>query len=61
MFGGEIGWMENFGEKIRRKFFLSVFGWVERKENKLWDLGVFFLGPPQKSFLQNGKKTERRK
>ena len=53
--------MENFGEKMGRKFFLSVFGWVERKENKWWSLGVFFLGPPQKYFLQNGEKAERRK
>ena len=35
LFGGEIGRMENFGEKIGIKlFFLSVFGWVGRKENK---------------------------
>ena len=34
LFGGEIGWMENFGEKMGRKTFLSMFGWVGRKENK---------------------------
>ena len=27
-----------------------MLGWVGRKENKLWGLGVFSLGPP-KSFL----------
>ena len=27
-----------------------MFGWVRRKENKWWDPGIFFLGPP-KSFL----------
>ena len=43
-FGCEIGWMENFGEKMRRKTFLSVFGWLERKENKLWGPGVFSPG-----------------
>ena len=55
-FGGEIGWMEKFGEKMERKTFLSVFGWVEMKENKWWDLGVFFLDP-LKSFLP---KSERK-
>ena len=34
LFGGEIGWMENFGEKMEMKTFLSVFGWVGRNENK---------------------------
>ena len=34
LFGGKIGWMENFGKKMRRKTFLSIFGWVGRKENK---------------------------
>ena len=38
------------------KTFLSVFGWVERKENKWWDLSVF--SPiPQKGFLP---KMERK-
>ena len=31
LFGGEIGWMENFREKMGRKFFWSVFGCVGRK------------------------------
>ena len=39
--------MENFGEKMGRKTFLSVFGWVGRKENKLWGLCVFSLGLPK--------------
>ena len=47
--------MENFGEKIRRKTFWSVFGWMERKENKWWDLGVFSPNPP-KSFLYKMKR-----
>ena len=56
LFGGEIGWMENFREKMGRKTFLSVFGWVGRKENKGWSLGVFSSGPPR-SFLS---KIERK-
>ena len=57
LFGGEIGRMENFGEKIGIKlFFFSVFGWVGRKENKLWGLSVFSPGLP-KSFLS---KMERK-
>ena len=34
LFGGKIWWMKYFGKKMGRNFFLSVFGWVERKENK---------------------------
>ena len=56
LFGGEIGWMKNFGEKMGKKTFLSVFGWVGRKENKWWGSGIFFSGPP-KSFLP---KMERK-
>ena len=48
--------MENVGEKMRIKIFLSVFGWMGRKENKWWGLGVFSPGPP-KSFLS---KMERK-
>ena len=48
--------MENFGEKMERKTFLSVFGWVERKKNKWWGLGVFSPGP-LKRFLP---KIERK-
>ena len=55
MFGGEIGSMENFREKMGRKTFLSVFGWMGRKKNKWWGLGVFSLDPP-KSFLSKIKR-----
>ena len=34
LFESETGWMENFEEKMGRKTFLRVFGWVERNENK---------------------------
>ena len=60
LFGGEIGWMKNFREKIGIKTFLTVLGWVGSKENKLWGPCIFFLGPP-KSSLQNGEKTEGKK
>ena len=56
LFGDEIGRTKNFGEKIGRKTFLSVFGWVRRKESKWGDPGVFFPDPP-KSFLP---KIERK-
>ena len=48
--------MENFGEKMGRKTFWNVFGWVERKENKWWGSGVFSPDQP-KSFLP---KLERK-
>ena len=51
--------MENFREKMGMKTFWSVFGWVGRKKNKLWDSGVFSPSPP-KSSLQNGEKTEEK-
>ena len=41
--------------KQEGKLFLIVFGWVGRKENKLWGSGVFSLGP-QKSFLPKMKR-----
>ena len=44
-------WRENGKEN----FFWSVIGWVERKENKCWGLGVFSPGPP-KSFLPKMKR-----
>ena len=56
LFGGEIGWMENFEEKMGRKTFLSVFSWVGRNENKQWGSCVFSLGL-SKSFLP---KMERK-
>ena len=33
LFGGEIGWMENFGEKIGRKTFLECV-WLGGEEGK---------------------------
>ena len=50
LFGGEIGWMENFEEKIGRETFLEC----------VWGLGVFFPSPP-KSSPKNGEKTGRRR
>ena len=50
MFGGETRWIENLGEKMRRKIFFSVFSWVRRKENIWWNPDVFSSGPP-KCFL----------
>ena len=38
-----------------RKTFWSVFGWVQRKENKWWGSSVFFPDPP-KSFLPKLEK-----
>ena len=61
LFESKIGWMENFGEKMGRKFFLSVFGWVGKKKNKWWDLSVFSSEPTKKFSIQNGEKIEGRK
>ena len=55
LFGGEIEWVENFGEKMGRKTFLSVFGWVGRKENKWWGPNDFSSDPP-KNFLSKMKR-----
>ena len=52
--------MKNYEEKMRRKTFWSVFGWVGRKENKWWNLGVFSPGPP-KSFLPKIERKLKRK
>ena len=60
LFGGEIWWMENYEEKMERKTFRSMFGWVEREENKWWNPGVFSLGPP-KSFLPKMERKLKRK
>ena len=35
---------------MKIKIFWSVFGWVRRKKNKLWDPSIFSLDLP-KSFL----------
>ena len=56
MFGSEIKWMKNFGEKIGEKTFLGVFGWVRREKNKWWGPSIFSLGSP-KYFLS---KIERK-
>ena len=48
--------MENFGEKMERKTFWNVFGWVGRKKNKWWSSGVFSPDQP-KSFLLKLKRT----
>ena len=58
LFRGEIRWMENFGEKIGRKTFLSMFGWMGRKENKWWGPCVFFLDPPKSFLLKIEKKLK---
>ena len=42
--------------KWEGKLFWNVFGWVGRKENKWWSLGVFSPNP-SKSFLP---KIERK-
>ena len=60
LFGGEIWWMKNYEEKMERKIFRSMFGWVEREENKLWNPSVFSLGPP-KSFLPKMERKLKRK
>ena len=58
LFGGEIRWMENFGKKIGRKFFL-VGIWLEGGEGKNLVEHRCFLFRPTKMFsLQNGEKTE---
>ena len=51
LFRDEIKWMENFGEKMRRKMgrktFLSMFGWMEMKENRWWGSSIFSPCPPK--------------
>ena len=56
LFRGEIRWIENFGEKMGRKTFLSMFGWMEMKGNKWWGSSIFSPCPP-KCFLP---KMERK-
>ena len=60
LFGGETGWMKNFGEKMGRKFFLECVWLGGRKENKWWGPGVFSPNPPKNS-PQNEEKTEKKK
>ena len=60
LFGGKIGWMENFEEKMGRKTFWSVFGWEGRKENKWWGPDVFSPNL-SKSFLSKMERKLREK
>ena len=60
LFGGEIRWTENFGEKIGRKTFLSVFGWVRKKKIN-GGAHVFSPWDHQKVFSLNEEKIEGRK
>ena len=43
--------MENFREKIERKTFWNMFGWIGRKKNKWWDSGVFSPDSPKVFFF----------
>ena len=61
LFGGEIGWMENFWEKMGRKTFLKCV-WLGREERKKMVGPECFLSRPSKKFSpKNGDKTVRRK
>ena len=57
LFGGKIGWMENFGEKMEEKNFGGCLVEGRGGKKNWWGLGVFSPGPPKCS-LQNGEKTE---
>ena len=58
LFGGEIGWIENFGENMGMKAFL-VGVWLEEGEGKKLVGPKYFLPEPIKTFsLQNGEKTK---
>ena len=46
-------------KKWEEKLFWNVFGLVGRRENKLWDSGVFSPGPP-KSFLPKMERKIKR-
>jgi len=46
--------MENFGDKIGRETFLSVFGWAV-------GFRCFFLGSTKKFSAENGEKTGKGK
>ena len=49
LFGSEIGWMENFGKKMRKKTFL-VGVWLEEGEGKKLVVLRCFLSRPIKIF-----------
>ena len=58
LFEGEIGWMKNFGEKIRIKTFLA-YAWLGGEERKKWwGPSIFSSGLP-KSFLSKMKRKLR--
>ena len=56
LFGGEIGRMENFGEKIEKKMNLCVI-WFRKGERKLLCGAQVFSYGPTKTFLS---KMERK-
>ena len=51
--------MENIGEKMGKKKFWSVFGWVGRMKNKWWGPCIFSPGL-SKSFLSKIKRKLKR-
>ena len=53
LFGGEIGWIENFREKIGRKFFLQCVWLGGEKKKKMVGSKCFLPGPTKKLSLQN--------
>ena len=58
MFGGEIGYMKNFGEKMGIKTFL-VGVWLEEGEGKkLVGLRCFLSKFIKMFFLQNGEEIQ---
>ena len=59
LFGGKIGWMENFGKKMGRETVLECVWLGGEDKTKWWDPCVFSPDPP-KSSLQNWEKTEER-
>ena len=44
--------------KWEENFFWSVIGWVGRKENKCWGLGVFSPSPPKSFFPKMERKMK---
>ena len=47
--------------KWEGKLFSSAFGWMERKENKLWGLGIFYSGLPKSFLLKMRRKLKGEK
>ena len=56
LFGGEIGWIENFGEKIKEKMGLCTIWLGGGKENFCVRPRHFPPVPTQNFSLQNGEK-----